>query len=627
MNLKKEIHSYLEKKAKDYENCVDEIIDSLDNIPLHQGTADVTEIVNLREVADDLNLSKKEYDQFVNYAQKKLDEKIKKKVSSYLKKEAYSTEEFEQFADKLGEKGWHGIDANPAISLGEYRFLVNKDNMKVIYVTDWESASEPKSFALQSFSSEDLNDVIEENWFEIEKVAETSGLNSEEWLNQSYKMKLMDAIIYYGIDNIFGNLSGYDLDTIKKQVFSSQKRQAQEIEENIETYEYKDYKILIGIDVDGNWYYEVHDEDGFVQGGSARSATSILEIKEKAQNIIDELAKENEPLYGRQAQDEDPEKLEHYLYKDYKIMIGLDADGNWWWEVYDSDDHFVEGGHASSKDKAKKYGLNSAKELKNRAPTRKKRSSQKQAQDEDPEKLEHQLRTLAGLYARNSKILESLDAVRKKVKSIYDKIKERIGYTSVRDRVKRQRKKIEELAIKLDEQEKLNEDVAYYHETLKGITVSGGETEVKIKSKKQLEKILEKLIDKYDENNEVLKEFKEEAYKEVEKAKKAVFSLNVGWREKVDIDEQKFQHEDIEEMVEKVVSGSLNEASPEMVVQSSILDVIKSIWGGIKSIYNTVKDFISDLTSNQNEINSLLDKLDSSLEGVQKQSSSKSWLK
>ena len=255
-------------------------------------------------------------------------------------------------------------------------------------------------------------------------------------------------------------------------------------------------------------------------------------------------------------------------------------------------------------------------------------TSKRQAQDnETAEQLEHKLRTFAGLYARNNKILRAIEPIVKNVKKMYDKVREKTGYLSLKKKIRKQKNEIKELAKKLDEQEALNEESQHYHKTLNKISVSGGGTKVKMKNKSQIEEILDKLIEKYGENNEVLKEFKDEAYEEVEKAKRVYVRLHPQWEEKVEIDEGKFQHEDIEKMVEKITSGKQKDISSELSKQSSVIDIIKSIWNAIKSVYNTVKDFISDLTSNQNEIDNLLNQLDSSLENLQKESSSKTWLK
>jgi len=86
-----ETKSSLKKEAAamdDAKEAVDEILEGMKSIPLHQGTCDVTEIMNFHEIAEGAGLTEEEYDNLIDYAQGKLNKKIKKIYYSSLNKSA-----------------------------------------------------------------------------------------------------------------------------------------------------------------------------------------------------------------------------------------------------------------------------------------------------------------------------------------------------------------------------------------------------------------------------------------------------------------------------------------------------------------------------------------------------------
>lgn len=63
----------------DYEIAKENVklgIDFMADIPLHQGTCDVTEIIDFQTISKNANLSPTQYDKLIDYGQKYLDNRI-----------------------------------------------------------------------------------------------------------------------------------------------------------------------------------------------------------------------------------------------------------------------------------------------------------------------------------------------------------------------------------------------------------------------------------------------------------------------------------------------------------------------------------------------------------------------
>ena len=113
----------------------------------------------------------------------------------------------ESIFDKLEKKGFEGIDVSLEISLFEYGIIArDKDNeLQVIYVTEWIDYEKPKYFDVSYISSDDLNSIINESWFDKKGFLSFLGMTETEHKDSLKISMLYDYISYYGAENILGS--------------------------------------------------------------------------------------------------------------------------------------------------------------------------------------------------------------------------------------------------------------------------------------------------------------------------------------------------------------------------------------------------------------------------------------
>lgn len=100
-------------------------------------------------------------------------------------------------------KTWYGIDASNEISLLEYGLLVKKepdkdDQYKIIYRVN------STQFDFCHFSEKEVNEFLNEGWFNTEGFLNYCGMTENAWLKMNIANKLSDLLTYYGFENICG---------------------------------------------------------------------------------------------------------------------------------------------------------------------------------------------------------------------------------------------------------------------------------------------------------------------------------------------------------------------------------------------------------------------------------------
>jgi hypothetical protein len=112
-------------------------------------------------------------------------------------------------AGLLAYNGYYGIDADSDTSLFEYGLLI-KDcghELRVIYGVDAKQNEYGEmvyyNFDTMIVDKEDIDNKINESWFDKERFLSFVGATEKEWLAFDYASKIFDLIKYYGYENIF----------------------------------------------------------------------------------------------------------------------------------------------------------------------------------------------------------------------------------------------------------------------------------------------------------------------------------------------------------------------------------------------------------------------------------------
>lgn len=97
-----------------------------------------------------------------------------------------------------------GVDADLETSLFEYGLLVsaeldNSGEYQCVYSVG------NGDFDVSYKTDNDINEVIEETWFEKNSFFDYLGTKEEEWVNTEFVNKLSDLLNYYGYQNFFGD--------------------------------------------------------------------------------------------------------------------------------------------------------------------------------------------------------------------------------------------------------------------------------------------------------------------------------------------------------------------------------------------------------------------------------------
>lgn len=105
-------------------------------------------------------------------------------------------------------KHFYGIDKSIDISILEYGVLVSKEpdhdgDYLILYGVNNDGNSY-ESFASIYLSEKEVNDKIQESWFNKESFFSYCGQTEQEWLSNTIAGKMRDMLAYYGNENICG---------------------------------------------------------------------------------------------------------------------------------------------------------------------------------------------------------------------------------------------------------------------------------------------------------------------------------------------------------------------------------------------------------------------------------------
>lgn len=112
--------------------------------------------------------------------------------------------------DYAAYRGWYGLDANPQISLLEYRLLV-REKINVVqiicahdYIVDTEH---PRHYTIDRLEKCELDNFFEENsWADKDGVFDFADIKGDKsWRRLDYLNKIDILISYYGFQNIIGD--------------------------------------------------------------------------------------------------------------------------------------------------------------------------------------------------------------------------------------------------------------------------------------------------------------------------------------------------------------------------------------------------------------------------------------
>lgn len=116
---------------------------------------------------------------------------------------------------------FYGIDKSIDISILEYGMLVSNESDKdgsylIIYGVNNDGNSY-ESFSNISLTEKEVNDKINESWFNKKEFFNYCGQTEQEWLSLNIANKMRDMIAYYGSENICGvNYSTFDEDELRQ---------------------------------------------------------------------------------------------------------------------------------------------------------------------------------------------------------------------------------------------------------------------------------------------------------------------------------------------------------------------------------------------------------------------------
>lgn len=116
---------------------------------------------------------------------------------------------------------FYGIDKSIDISILEYGMLVSKepndkDEYLIIYGVNNDGNSY-ESFNTISLTEKEVNDKINESWFNKKEFFNYCGQTEQEWLLLNIVNKMRDMIAYYGVENICGvSYSTFDEDELRQ---------------------------------------------------------------------------------------------------------------------------------------------------------------------------------------------------------------------------------------------------------------------------------------------------------------------------------------------------------------------------------------------------------------------------
>lgn len=100
---------------------------------------------------------------------------------------------------RIESRGFKGLDADLQTSLMEYSFIAKdlpETKELFIYLINYRGRID---FGWISYK--DINEVIDESWFNSKSFFESLGTNKKDWLKSSYIQKIGDLFYHYSPEN------------------------------------------------------------------------------------------------------------------------------------------------------------------------------------------------------------------------------------------------------------------------------------------------------------------------------------------------------------------------------------------------------------------------------------------
>ena len=103
---------------------------------------------------------------------------------------------------------FYGIDKSIDISILEYGVLVSKEpdhgkDYLILYGINY-NGNKYQAFSSIALSEQEVNDKINESWFDKKEFFSYCGQTEQKWLSLNIANKMRDMIAYYGHENICG---------------------------------------------------------------------------------------------------------------------------------------------------------------------------------------------------------------------------------------------------------------------------------------------------------------------------------------------------------------------------------------------------------------------------------------
>lgn len=103
---------------------------------------------------------------------------------------------------------FEGTDVNLETSLMEYGLLVSKETDKDGQHACLYKHAYDGTFDVGYLSDKEVNDFLNESWFNKESFLSYVGMTECDWINMRFVNKVSDLLSYYGYENIFGSSYG-----------------------------------------------------------------------------------------------------------------------------------------------------------------------------------------------------------------------------------------------------------------------------------------------------------------------------------------------------------------------------------------------------------------------------------
>ena len=105
----------------------------------------------------------------------------------------------------LETQGYTGPDASLETSLGEYGLAWNQEKNSITFLYGIQADDSGNWTRFDWASYQNLDPAHEWDWALKPEFYDHNGIEPEEWTQQSTGLQVLDLILYYGYENIFGS--------------------------------------------------------------------------------------------------------------------------------------------------------------------------------------------------------------------------------------------------------------------------------------------------------------------------------------------------------------------------------------------------------------------------------------